>query len=226
MRKKRSTPVIATQPGKGPRGPFPELSVTGEDVPQDPPEDGEESDESGKFEPEAGDNSLVVRLGDCRKCQHNLSANADLILVNALKYSYAALADNINSNTTVEAQVSRSIPINGAQLVTLLLRLQALGAPPSPINTGPLGGLVWFPQDVNFFTNPNPDPDPAEIWKGRASPAEIGAYFMTATAHAYKLWQRSKVNQKQCCKKHVLNQSPIRKRVTVWLGSTKKKITV
>jgi len=225
MRKKRSTPVIASQPGKGPRGPFPELGVLGEDLPEDPPPDTGEGDDLSEFKPEAGDNSLVVRLGDCRKCQQNLSANADLILVNALKYSYAALADNINSNTTVESHVSRMIPINAQQLIALLIRLEALGGTP-PTNTGPLGGLVWFPQDVNFFTNPNPTPDPRELWKGRASPAEIGAYFMTATAHAYKLWQRSKVNQKNCCKKHVLNQNPLRKRVTVWLGSAKKKITV
>lgn len=196
-----------------------------EGTPEDPPPKSDEPDDLAEFKPEAGDNSLVVRLGDCRKCQQNLSANADLILVNALKYSYSALADNINAGTTTEAAVSRLIPVNAAQLIALMVRLEALGASP-PLNTGPLGGLVWFPEKFNFFTNPDPSPDIREIWKGRASPAEIGAYFMTATAHAYKLWQRSKVNQKNCCKKHVLNQNPQRKRVTVWLGSTKKKITL
>lgn len=224
MARKRKSPVSVTEPDTGPRGPFPELSsLPPADPPPPPPADEEDLTE---FKAEPGDNALLVKLGDCRKCQQNLAANADLILVNALKFSYSALADTINRDIPKQSMVPRGIPINAAQVIELMLRLGNLGVATPTYNTGPLAGLVWFPQTVEFFQNPNPSPPVEELWRGRASPAEIGAYFMTATAQAYNLWRRSKTNQKECCKKHVLPQNPFRKRTSIWIGSIKKKVTV
>jgi len=197
---------------RGPRGPEKARKPTLATLPPEDPPEVDPAEEDQKFETEAEDNKMLVRLGDCRRCQHNLSANADLILVNALKFSYAALADTINAARPRTAAISRAIPINAQQVIQLAI---LLGAAQRPAPLSPLAGLVWFPQG-NFFEQPANSPNP-EL--GRASPLEIGRFFMTATAHAYQLWRRSKQNQKNCCKRHVLAQFPGR-RVNIRIPDT------
>lgn len=219
MARKRTEPVNVDAPETGPRGPFPELASLPPQEQEPPPTDDE------PFSEEPGDKALVVRLGDCRRCAHNLKENADLILVNALKFSYFSLVDAINMNRPIRAAIPRQIPINAQQLLQLINLLPASNI----TNVGPVEALVWFPPtgpSTNFYDLPfDYVPPIQEFWRGKASPSDIGTFFLTATAHAYNLWRRAKQNQKDCCKKHVLPQRD-RKRVTIWIGNLKKKVTV
>ena len=180
--------------------------------------------EDNSYKPQAGDKGLLIRLGDCRLCQHRSQRGAELILVNALSELWHAFAISMNIGHPVQA---KTLPIIIPTPTAFRVIQNKLGW----INPGDteVDASNWLPQGWNWIS-----PD---LPLGSALPEDANRYAVDTVAqtllagivHKIHLWRRTKQQQGDCCKDKVLRQLP-GSRKNVWVpiiqkpGRIKKKV--
>lgn len=195
-------------------------------MPSDPDDALPPAIDPGVYKPQAGDKGLVLRLGDCRLCQHRTTRGAELVLVQTLNSLWSSFASQFNDPHPLQA---RTLPLEIPTPTAFRPIMQKLGWVFEPQY---IEASSWLPQGWHYT------PSDQGTWPDGSGPIEGSAkYSIDAVAQTllagivYKihLWRRTKQQQADCCKDKVLRQLP-GSRKNVWVptlifpGKVKKKI--
>jgi hypothetical protein len=181
--------------------------------------------EDGLYKPQVGDKGLVLRLGDCRLCQHRTRRAAELVLVSALSELWTAFATHFNNPHPLQA---RTLPVEIPTPTAFRVIQQRLGWSINPGATE-ADANAWLPEGWSYVAPDLPFGDGRPEDAPRYGIETVAAHLLAGIVFKIHQWRRTKQQQADCCKDKVLRQLP-GSRKNIWVpipifpGQLKKKV--